>query len=127
MSLRVRGRRLGDPRCRDKSEEDAQSGSGEKSPRKHWLACPVRHDLSAFCHPKETDKSQYKTRTDQFQAAIRAYYRKVRAVHRLHHTSRDLVVGEKVRRKRRWTSAGATRARKLVRCTLWQSKSVASQ
>jgi len=26
----------------------------------------VRYDLNTFCHPKETDKSQYKTRTDQF-------------------------------------------------------------
>jgi hypothetical protein len=66
MSLRARDRRLGDPRCRDKGEKDAQGASGQESPRKHWLAGPVRYDLNTFRHPKETDKSQYKTRTDQF-------------------------------------------------------------
>lgn len=66
MSLRARGRRLGDPRCRDEGEKVAKSASGQKSPGKHWLDRPVHHDLNTSCHPKEADKSQYKTRTNQF-------------------------------------------------------------
>jgi hypothetical protein len=37
------------------------------------------------------------------------------------------MIGATVRRERRWTSAGETAARKLVRSTRWQSKSVVSQ
>lgn len=33
MSFRARNRRLGDPRCRDNGEEDAQSASGQKRRR----------------------------------------------------------------------------------------------
>jgi hypothetical protein len=82
MGLWAGDRRLSNPRCRDEGEEDTKSASGHKSPRKHWLARSVHHDLNTLCHPEETDNNQCKTRTDHFWAAIRAYGRTGCAVHR---------------------------------------------